>query len=39
VSEKIRQDLEDQFRNMLGRPELRVTAVEPIAQHISTERN
>ena len=32
MSEKIRQDLEDQFRNMLGRPELRVTAVEPIPE-------
>jgi aminoglycoside phosphotransferase (APT) family kinase protein len=32
VSEKIRQDLEDQLRGKLGRPELRVTAVEPIPE-------
>src|SRR5229473_685648 len=32
MSEQIRQDLEDQFRNKLGRPELRVTAVEPIPE-------
>jgi len=32
VSEKIQQDLEGQIRNKLGRPALRVTAVEPIPE-------
>jgi aminoglycoside phosphotransferase (APT) family kinase protein len=32
MSDKIRQDLEDHLRNMLGRPELRVTAVESIPE-------
>ncbi len=32
MSEKIREDLEAQLRDKLGRPELRVTAVEPIPE-------
>lgn len=32
MSDQIRQDLEDQLRKKLGRPELRVTAVEPIPE-------
>ena len=32
MSEQIRQDLETQCREKLGRPELRVTAIEPIPE-------
>jgi len=32
VSERIREDLEEQFHNNLGRPELTVTAVDPIPE-------
>jgi aminoglycoside phosphotransferase (APT) family kinase protein len=32
MSDKIRQDLDDNLRNLLGRPELRVTAVESIPE-------